>query len=158
MTLLDHVAGTSQTVWLGAQRTRVPLPMPLGRPGATQFSQQGAPLAIADGPSPGTAGPAPPIGDLPPSLMGHADAASKVKLATVLDQSCDAEVKMVDTEALRSMLTAWKRTHNDGEEPTEEEEASGEQITALAHRLRQGTTPYVDFGVWRPHGQDLGRA
>ena len=132
--------------------------MPPGSSGTTPFSQQGGPLAIADGPAPGIVGTTAPVGELPPSVMGHADSSTKVKLATVLDQSCDAEVKMVGTEELRNMLTAWKKNHNDMEEPTEEEEASGEQITALAHRLRQGTTPYVDFGVWRPHGQDLGRA
>ena len=155
---MDLLAGPGQTVRLGAQRSRVPLPMPLGRSAATQFSLQGAPLPIADVPPAGSPGLPPPIGELPPSLMGHTDGASKVKLATVLDQSCDAEVKILGTEELRAMLTAWKKQHNDNEEPTEEEEASGEQLTALAHRLRQGTTPYVDFGVWRPHGQDLGRA
>ena len=83
--------------------------------------------------------------------------ASKVKLATVLDQSSDAEVKVIGVLELRAMLGAWKAEHNDGEEPTEDQEATGEQISGLAHRLRQGATPFVDFGVWRPHGADLGR-
>ena len=31
-------------------------------------------------------------------------------------------------------------------------------MSALAFRIRAGGTPYVDFGVWRPHGADRGRS
>ena len=105
--------------------------------------------------TPGLPGPGVAVGPYGPDELDGSTA--KVKLATVLDQTCDSEVKMLGVAELRALLTAWKRAHNDGEEPTEEEEATGEQITALAHRLRQGGTPYVDFGVWRSHGSDLGR-
>jgi len=82
----------------------------------------------------------------------------KIKLASVLDQADDTEIKPLAISDLRAMMERWKETANDGEEPSEEEEATGEQISALAFRLRSGGTPFVDFGVWRPHGADLGRA
>ena len=81
----------------------------------------------------------------------------KVKLATVLDQADDSEVKPLDVTEQRNLLHEWKKYCNDGEEPAEDEEATGDQISALAFRLKAGGTPYVDFGVWRPHGADLGR-
>ena len=83
--------------------------------------------------------------------------AHKIKLASVLDQADDSEVKPLDVHEQRNLLDVWKRTRNDGEEPAEEEEATGDQISALSFRLKSGSTPYVDFGVWRPHGADLGR-
>ena len=82
----------------------------------------------------------------------------KVKLSSVLDQGDDSEVKPLSIEALRDLLDDWKETENDGEEPDEDEEGTGEQITALAFRIQTGATPYADFGVWRPHAADLRRA
>ena len=81
----------------------------------------------------------------------------KVKLSTVLDQADDTEIRTIDVEQLRELLDNWKKQANDGEEPTEDEEATGEQLSALAHRLRLGGTPFVDFGIWRAHGSELGR-
>ena len=60
-------------------------------------------------------------------------------------------------QELRDLLTRWKQAENDNEDTAEDEEAMGDQISALAHRLRQGGTPFVDFGVWRSHGTELGR-
>ncbi len=54
-------------------------------------------------------------------------------------------------------MEQWKTRQNDGEDPTEDEEATGDQLSALAFRLRAGATPFVDFGVWRPHGDVIGR-
>lgn len=81
----------------------------------------------------------------------------KIKLSSVLDQGDDSEVKPLSIEALRDLLDDWKEAENDGEEPDEDEEGTGEQITALAFRIQTGATPYADFGVWRPHAADLRR-
>ena len=84
--------------------------------------------------------------------------ASRVRLSSVLDQADDTEIRPISNIVLQGMLENWKTNHNDGEEPAEEEEATGDQVSALSHRIRSGGTPYVDFGVWRPHAVDLGRA
>ena len=36
-----------------------------------------------------------------------------------------------------------------------EQEATGEQLSALRARLNAGLVPYADFAVWRPHGARL---
>ena len=82
----------------------------------------------------------------------------KIRLSTVLDQADDTEIKPLTTEELRRLLAEWITHINDGEDPSEDQEATGEQLAALNFRLRMGGTPFVDFGVWRPHGADLGRA
>ena len=84
--------------------------------------------------------------------------AAKIKFSTVIDQGDDTEIKPLNVDELRRLLGDWVANTNDGEEPTEEQEATGEQLAALNFRLRSGGTPFVDFGVWRPHGADLGRA
>ena len=84
--------------------------------------------------------------------------AAKIKLATILDQGDDSEIKPLTPQQLRVLIDAWKVNFNEGEDPSEEEEATGDQLSALAFRLRAGGTPFADFGVWRPHGADLGRA
>ena len=81
----------------------------------------------------------------------------KIKLSTVLDQADDTEVLPLSTKVLRDAIEEWKVVENDGEDPAEDEEATSEQITALDFRIKQGATPYADFGIWRPHGARLGR-
>ena len=83
---------------------------------------------------------------------------AKVKLASVLDQGDDSEVKPLAVESLRDLIGKWKGSCNDGEDPAPDEEATGDQLSALAFRLRSGATPFVDFGVWRPHASALGRS
>ena len=91
------------------------------------------------------------------STQPPTESCAKVKLSTVLDQGDDSEVKPLNVDALRGLIVAWKATYNDGEDPAPNEEATGDQISALSFRLRSGATPYVDFGIWRPHGGAIGR-
>ena len=84
--------------------------------------------------------------------------ASKIKISMVMDQADDTEIQPLHPGVLRSMIEHWKTNSNDGEDPTEGEEATGDQLSALAFRIRSGRTPFVDFGVWRPHGTDMGKA
>ena len=92
------------------------------------------------------------------SLVPGELGASRVKLSTVLDQGDDSEIRPISNAELQGMMATWKTQHNDGEEPSEEVEATGDQISALAFRIRSGGTPFVDFGVWRPNAVDLGRS
>ena len=36
-------------------------------------------------------------------------------------------------------------------------EATAEQLSALHFRVASGAPPFVDFGVWRPHGTRFSR-
>ena len=74
---------------------------------------------------------------------------SRVKLASVLDQGDDTEIRPLGVEDIQALILAWKTNHNDGEDPAEDEEATGDQLSALSFRIRSGATPFVDFGVWR---------
>ena len=82
----------------------------------------------------GSAGSVQPGVGIVPGELGSA----KVKLASVLDQGDDTEIKPLGVLQLRDMIAKWKETANDGEEPQEGEEATGDQISALAFRIRSG--------------------
>ena len=84
--------------------------------------------------------------------------AKKILASQVVDQCDGTEVVPLDAALLQSLSDDWKVILNDGEEPTEEEEATAEQLAALNARVVSGATPYVDFGVWRPYGARMGRA
>jgi hypothetical protein len=82
----------------------------------------------------------------------------KICASKVLDQGDDTEVIPLDAKVLADLIDDWKAVENDGEEPTEEEEATGDQLASLNGRILTGATPFVDFGVWRPYGARMGRA
>jgi hypothetical protein len=66
-------------------------------------------------------------------------------------------VRPMDPSRVRSLIADWRELENDGEDPQEDEEATGDQLTSLDFRLKQGSTPFVDFAVWRPYGARFGR-
>ena len=82
----------------------------------------------------------------------------KVLMSKVIDQGDDSEVTPFDADTIARLIEDWKAVENDGEEPTPEEEATGDQLVALQARLKLGATPFADFGVWRPYGNRFGRA
>ena len=57
---------------------------------------------------------------------------SKVAVATVLDQASDDVIKPLSLFELGCFLDKWKVDQNDNEEPGELEEATGDQVSALA--------------------------
>ena len=89
--------------------------------------------------------------------VGRAGGERKVKLNSVMDQADESEIKPMDPTELRRLVAEWRELENDGEDPLEEEEATGDQLAALDFRLKEGSTPFVDFGVWRPFGARFGR-
>ena len=82
----------------------------------------------------------------------------RICASRVLDQNDDTEVVPMDAKHLADLIDDWKALENDGEEPTEEEEATSDQLASLDGRIKTGATPFVDFGVWRPYGSRMGRA
>ena len=110
-------------------------------------------------------GPASTGGAGIPALVASAvqqalPASSKGKLlvSKVLDQADDSEVELIDAKKIETLLEAWRIAENDGEEPTEEEEATAAQLSALENRIKRQGTTFVDFGIWRPFGNRMGRA
>lgn len=95
----------------------------------------------------------------PAAATAIADQERKVKLSLVMDQGDETEVKLLNPANIRTMIADWRELENDGEDPLEEEEeeATGDQLTALDYRLKQGAMPFVDFAVWRPFGARFGR-
>ena len=75
-----------------------------------------------------------------------------------LDQSDQTIGYMLTPPKIIELLESWRIRENDGEEPSPGLEASPHQISALHSRLVAGGCPYVDFGIWRPHGEDFQRA
>ena len=106
----------------------------------------GLPLAESLGGVLGAGGAAPPE-VRPDAILGSA----KIKLATFLDQGDDSEIKPLGVDELCRLVDTWIVGANDGEEPTEEEEATGDQIAALNFRLRAG-------GTSRPPGSSSARS
>jgi hypothetical protein len=90
-----------------------------------------------------------------PSTSGLAE--RRIKISSVMDQGDDSEVRAMDPEMVRRLVAEWRQFENDGEDPQEDEEATGDQLASLDFRLRQGSTPFVDFAVWRPYGARFGR-
>ena len=93
-------------------------------------------------------------------MVGAAGAAlveRKIKLSVVLDQGDDTEVMPLDPATIRTLIAEWRELENDGEDPQEDEEATGDQLATLDFRLRHCSTPFVDFAVWRPFGARFGR-
>ena len=76
--------------------------------------------------------------------------ASKVSFAKILDQAAEGEVdRLTETEVeqyrqhYRSVMLA---------EPTEEQDFTDEQLTALSKWVGAGRPPYADFALWRNYG------
>jgi uncharacterized membrane protein YgcG len=84
-------------------------------------------------------------------------AGRKVKISSVVDQGDDSEIIPMDPARLRALLAAFRHA-NDGEDPQEEEEITGDQLAGLDSKIQSGVAPYADFGVWRPFGARLDRS
>ena len=80
-----------------------------------------------------------------------------IRVSQVLDQADDAEVRPLPIGAARDMAAAY-RAMNSGIAAKAEEEATAEQLAALASKVSSDHVPYGDFAVLRPHGLRLNRA
>lgn len=95
----------------------------------------------------------------PPSLLAPTSSApKKLVMSKQLVQGDDTEVTPMSIEAYRKAVEDWIGIENDGEEPDENEECTGDMLACLDHRISNGGTPHADFGIWRPFGHRLDRA
>ena len=81
----------------------------------------------------------------------------KFKLSSVVDQRDDQEVEALSAEAVRETIKRF-RAANNNLPPTEDEEATADQIPGIKVKLLHDVVPYADFGVLPPYGQRLERA
>ena len=95
----------------------------------------------------------PPASQPPPSepqLGVH-----KLKLSQVVDQTNDDEtVIMKDSELQRCYQRHTDRMQGP---PEPGAECTGEQLTGIKHLLDSSRPPYVDFGIFGPHGYRIRR-
>ncbi|CAK0906332.1 unnamed protein product, partial [Prorocentrum cordatum] len=91
----------------------------------------------------------------PAGAGGPAAAASsntrKLKRSRFIDQSDDRDFEMLPEPKLRQFAAEFEKTH--GGPPREHEEASPEQLSALAAVLGEDAAPYTDLAVWGPFGK-----
>ena len=73
----------------------------------------------------------------------------KFKATSVIDQGDDSECPSLPHRQVSDNISEWTRFHNDGEEPTPEQEALADQLTALKSRVDGGLTLCAGLAVWR---------
>ena len=76
--------------------------------------------------------------------------ATKVKLATVIDQMRDGEVDKIGASSLQVAYNRYKEKQ--GDYPVEDTECTDEQLTGFEALASSGYPPYTDFAIWGPHG------
>ena len=104
--------------------------------------------------TPGSFGPAVPAvtAATPASITGQ-PSGRKLKMSAVVDQTLDAEVIALGTDAINKMYEAYRAKY--GDVPSPETEPTGDQRAAVHQLVASGATPYIDFAVYGPHGLRL---
>jgi len=87
---------------------------------------------------------------VPPSSAAPA-VVEKRKISEVLDQIDDTSYIPLEPAAVAKMRDFHRAVT--GGDPPDHERPSAEQLSALAHRLKSGKAPYVDFAVFGPYGR-----
>eukprot|EP00971_Amphidinium_carterae_P126404 2504153-Amphidinium_carterae.1 len=75
---------------------------------------------------------------------------AKVKIATVMDQSSDIEVALLEHAEMLKLRQRYVTKM--GDYPMEREEVTDGQLSAFKRWIDLGHVPAVDFGIWGPHG------
>ena len=66
-------------------------------------------------------------------------------MSAVVDQTLDAEVIALGTDAINKMYEAYRAKY--GDVPSPETEPTGDQRAAVHQLVASGATPYIDFAV-----------
>ena len=97
----------------------------------------------------------------PPQQPGSASAAPgsasgrKLKMTAVASQVDDSEFDMAPEQELMRCFKRYESIFGRGERPDQEAEPTPEQVSALRCIISRGSPPFVDFGVWGPHGHRM---
>ena len=110
-------------------------------------------LRLGANPDGSNATGAPTPAAAPPAGVGSPIGARKIKLSALVDQTLDAEVTALPNGELQKMFEDYKTTY--GDLPLTETEPTADQVAAVKQLLVSGSSPYIDFGVFGPHGQRI---
>ena len=99
---------------------------------------------------------APPQAPLQPQGLqrahtyGAIDPLLKVRLATTVDQACDAEIQLLSRAEIAARRDRLKLVLSG--DPLDVHNFSDAQISAFSKKMDTGAPPYVDFAIWGPYG------
>ena len=79
----------------------------------------------------------------------------KLKLKELVDQVSEEECDALTDEQWLAAYARYEATMGKDDKPPEEEEPTLEQLLAVSYLIKSGVYPYVDFGVFGPHGQRM---
>ena len=84
-----------------------------------------------------------------PSVVGQ----PSLRLSSVVDPTLDSLLVRLPGHQIRGFFTKYATAR--GAEPSDDIEPSSEQISALHQILAADLPPYVDFGIFGPHGRRM---
>ena len=138
---------------------KVPMPTPTGgvRPAAPSVIQlgQGALLGRTCRVVSGVYKLSPPNPVAPPAAPSSSSDTRKVKLSSVINQSDDLEVAILDDAAIHQAYANYRKRI--GALPPADQELSSEQLSSLHSLFSSGRAPYCDMAVWGPYHHRLRR-
>ena len=79
----------------------------------------------------------------------------KVKLSSVINQTDDMEVDILDEVAITDAYARYSKKI--GAAPAPDQELSSEQLTTLHALFQSGRAPYTDMAVWGPYHHRLAK-
>ena len=79
----------------------------------------------------------------------------KVKLSTIINQTDDLEVDILDDAAITAAYARYAKKI--GAAPPPDQELSAEQLTTLHSLFQSGRAPYTDMAVWGPYHHRLAK-
>ena len=79
----------------------------------------------------------------------------RLKMSAIASQVDDTEFDMAPEQELMRCFKRYESIFGRGERPDQGEEPTPEQVSAVKCILDRGSPPFVDFGVFGPHGHRL---
>jgi hypothetical protein len=92
----------------------------------------------------------------PPTVAPVKSVAIKIKICNTLNQGSDMEVEQLPAVELMEMRRRFNTLM--GDNPPAHQQVSDRQLSALSIVVAAGIGPFVDMGVWQPHGPRVERA
>ena len=82
-------------------------------------------------------------------------ASRKLKLKDLVDQVTEDECDVMTEKNVAECYARYETLMGEDEKPAYDEDPTLEQLSAVGYLLRAGINPYVDFGVFGPHGHRI---
>ena len=77
----------------------------------------------------------------------------KLKLQQLVDQTTEEECDVLTEFQIAKCYAVYEALYGSDERPPKDEDPSSDQLAAIAHMLKNGLNPLVDFAIWKNHGQ-----